>query len=76
MVDKVIYFLPQNDTFLKRFYLFIFREVKGRRKRGRETPVCGCLSHAPWGPGQQPRHVPCLRVEPVTLWFAGQHSIH
>ena len=24
-------------------YLFIFREGKGRRKRGRETPMCGCL---------------------------------
>ena len=25
--------------------LFIFREGKGRRKRGRETSMCGCLSH-------------------------------
>ena len=39
--------------------LFVFREGKGRRKRGRETPICGCLSHAPhWGPRMQPRHVP------------------
>ena len=31
--------------FLK--YLFIFREGKGRRERGRETSMCGCLSYAP-----------------------------
>ena len=41
----------------KRFLKFIFRGGKGRRKRGRETSMCGCLSHAPyWGPGQKPRH--------------------
>ena len=35
--------------------LFIFREGEG----GRETSMCGCLSHAPyWGPDPQPRHVP------------------
>ena len=33
--------------------------------------MCGCLSHGPyWGPGQQPRHVPWLGIEPATLWFA------
>ena len=39
--------------------------------------MCGCLSHDPyWGPGVQPRHVPWLGIEPVTLGFAGWHSIH
>ena len=33
------------EKLFKGFYLFIFRERKGRRKRGRETSVCGCLSH-------------------------------
>ena len=29
--------------------------------------MCGCLSCAPyWGPGLQPRHVPCLGIESVT----------
>ena len=43
----------------KDFYLFIFREREGREK-GRETSVCGCLLGAPyWGPGLQPRQVPC-----------------
>ena len=67
------------------FILFIFkvlfiyfqREGKGRRKRGRETSMCGCVSHAPsWGPGMQPRHVPRLGIEPVTPWFTGWCSIH
>ena len=58
--------------FFKRFYLFIFRERKGGRKRGRETSMCGCLSCTPhWGPGSQPKHVPQL----ATLWFtAGSQS--
>ena len=39
--------------------------------------MCACLSCAPkWGPGLQPRHVPWLRIELVTLWFTGWHSIH
>ena len=32
-------------------YLFILDRGEGREK-GRETSMCGCLSHAPyWGPG-------------------------
>ena len=39
--------------------LFIFREGKGGRKRGRKTSMCGCLPLTSyWGPGLQPRHVP------------------
>ena len=56
-------------------YLFIFREGKGGRKR--ETSMCGCLSSDPYRePVLQPRHVPWLGTELVTLWFTGQHSIH
>ena len=34
------------------FILFIYFQRKGGRKRGRETSMCGCLSHVPnWGPG-------------------------
>ena len=48
-----------------------------RRERGRGILMCGCLSHTPfWGPGPQPRRVSWLGIKPVTLWFAGQHSIH
>ena len=47
------------------------------RKRGRETSVCGCLSQAlNWRPDLQPRHVPWLGIEPVTLWSTGWHLIH
>ena len=36
-----------------------------------------CFSLAPyWGPGPQPRHVPWLGIELVTLWFTGWCSIH
>ena len=32
--------------------------------------MCGCLSRTPnWGSGPQPRHVPWLAIETVTLWF-------
>ena len=56
--------------FVFRFYLFLEREVK---EKGRETSMCGCISWAPyWGPGPQPRHVPWLGMEPVTLSFAGR----
>ena len=33
---------------------------------------CGPYS----GPGPQRRHVPWLGIEPATLWFSGQHSVH
>ena len=58
------WWLNYIDLFLKRFYLLIFTEGKWRRKRGRETSMCGCLSHTHnQGPGLQPRHVPWLGIE-------------
>ena len=45
--------------------------MKGGRKRGRETSMCGCLSRGlHWGRGLQPRHVPWPGIQPATLWFA------
>ena len=39
--------------------------------------MCGCLSSSSyWGLGLQPRHVPWLGIEPMTLWFEGGLSIH
>ena len=39
--------------------------------------MCGCLLHAPYqGPGQQPRHVPWVEIEPATLCFTVWCSIH
>ena len=51
-------------------FIYIQREGKGGRKRGRDISMCGCFSLGPyWGPGPQPRHVPCLGIEQVVLWF-------
>ena len=63
--------------YLKILFIHFLRERGREGERGRETLVCGCLSHAPyWGPGPQPRHVPRLGIEPVTFQFTGWHSIH
>ena len=54
--------------FLKIFiYLFLERGKRARR-RGRETSMCGWFPLTHWGPR--------LGIEPVTPWFASQHSIH
>ena len=53
--------LGPRHNFFFRFYLFIylFTEKKGERKRGRETSMCGFLSHSPhWKSGLQPRYAP------------------
>ena len=64
-------------SFLKILCIYFQREGKWGRKKGREASVCGCLSCVPkWGPGPQPRHVPWLGIELLTLWFPGRHSIH
>ena len=63
--------------FLKILFIYFWREGKGGGEKGRKTPICGCLSHAPHqGPGPQPRCVPWLGIELATLWFAGRHSVH
>ena len=36
--------------------------------------MCGCFS-SNRGPGQQPRHVPWLGIEPAALWFTSWQSI-
>ena len=48
----------EHSFFFKDFIdLFLERGMEG--ERGKETSMCGCLSHAPyWGLGPQPRHVP------------------
>ena len=56
------------------FKILLFLE-RGTR-RGRETSMCGCLSHTPsWGLGPQSRHVPWLGIKPATRWFTGWRSI-
>ena len=70
-----IWFYKHYNFFFLRFYLFFFRKRKGGREIRRHTLMCGCLLQSPyWGPGLQPKHVPWLGIELVTLWFAGWHS--
>ena len=50
---------------------------EGEREGEKHQCIVTYLSHTPnWGPGPQPRHVPWLGIEPVTLWFIGPCSIH
>ena len=49
---------------------------EGRKERDRNTNVWLPLTCPYWGPGPQPRHMPWLEIELVTLWFAGWCSIH
>ena len=61
--------------FFLRFYLFLDRGEGREKERERNINVWYCLSHTPhWGPGLQPRCVPWLGIELVTLWFTGWHS--
>ena len=58
--------------FLK-YFIYLFLE----RGEGREKHQSVVASHSPphWGPGLQPRHVPWLGIESVTLWFAVLNSL-
>ena len=53
-----------DHLFLKRFYLFNFRERGREGEREGEKHQCVVASHTPpnWGPGPQPRHVPCWEL--------------
>ena len=62
---------------IKKKTLFILEREEGREKeRQRNINVCCPLHGSFWGPDPQPRHVPCLGIEPATLGFTGWHSVH
>ena len=62
--------------FLKHFiYLFLERGRKGEREGVKHQCVVAS-STPPTGCSLQPRHVPCLGIEPATPWFSGPHSVH
>ena len=42
-------FLKYIGLFLKILFIYFYTEGKGGRKRGRETSMCGCLSHTATG---------------------------
>ena len=67
-----------SSQFLKRFYLFIFRERGRQGERKGEKHQCVVASGMPprWGPGLQARHVPRLGIKSVTFWFTGLCSVH
>ena len=76
-------FLPfVGVLFFLRFNLFIFRQWGREGEREGEKHQCVVASHLPapplthWGPGPQPRHVPWLGIELVTIRFTGWHSVH
>ena len=67
---------PNVKSHFHFFKDFIYLFLERGKERERNISVWLPL-HAPnWGPGSQPRHVPWLGIEPATLWFTGQHSIH
>ena len=56
--------------------IFLEREEKGWRKRGRETLI-SFLTHNPnQRPGLQPRRASWLGIKPATFQFAGWRSTH
>ena len=72
--SKCLYF---SWSFFKKDFIHLFLERRRNGERGEKYQMCGCLLHAPnQGPDLQPRHVPWLRVQLVTLWFTGWHSTH
>ena len=76
---RIYYVESHRFFFKKKYFIYLFLERgKWRRKRGRETSMCGCLCTIPIGVrlGSQPRHVPWLGINLETLWFAGWCSIH
>ena len=56
-------------------YLFLHRREGWEKERERNINVWLPLTWPHWGPGLQPRHVPCLGIKAETLWFTGRCSI-
>ena len=71
-----IWTVHRNQFFKDFIYLFLKRRKERGRGGKKHQCVVGLLSSVVYcGPGRQPRHVSWLRIELVTLSFAG-HSIH
>ena len=78
--DKLGELFLGGKMFLVSFkdFIYLFLEVgEGGRKRGRETPMCGCLLRTLYlGAGPRPGCLPRVGMELVTLWFPGWRSFH
>ena len=67
----------QNSVkFFNFFKFYLFLERWERKEKKRNINVWLPLIHPYWGRVLQPKHVPWLGIELVTLWFTGQHLIH
>ena len=66
-LDKQKNRVKESPLFKKRFYLFIFREGKGGRERGRETSMCSCFSCTPTH-NQGPTHNPGMCRDLESNW--------
>ena len=63
---------------MKKFY-FIFRQRGREEEREGEKHQCVVASHTPatWDLAHNPGEFPDWEgIEPVTLWFIGQRSVH
>ena len=59
------------------FKIFIYLFLDRGEEKERNINVWLPLTYPPhWGPGLQPSHLPWLGIGLLTLWFAGQHSVH
>ena len=59
--------------FFKRFYLFLDRGEGREKEGGRETSICGCLSHAPyWRPGLETQACALTGSPPDDPWARRQ----
>ena len=70
-------FFPKFLIFKRDFiYLFLERREGREKEMERNIDVWLPLARPLLGTWPQPRHVPCLGIEPVTLWFSSWHSIY
>ena len=65
-----------QQQFLKKYFIYLFLEGKGGRKRRRETSVCGCLSRVPsWVLARNPGMCPDWELNWQTFdWQAGTYT--
>ena len=60
----------------KEDFIYFYRGGGREKERERNISVWLPLMYPHWGPGLKSRHVPWLGIEPVTLWFTVQCSMH
>ena len=71
--SQSIFFFSFFFFFFKRFYLFLDRGEGREKEGGRETSICGCLSHAPyWRPGLETQACALTGSPPDDPWARRQ----